>query len=211
MIEHRPAWFVAIEGPTGVGKTTLVRRLAPWLEADPVFDPFESNPFLALLFAADTPAAARRWGLVTELTFLGLRVNQLRDIAEALTLSRLVLADWSMVKQMIFADLTLDQPDRHQMAETCAIWSEGLPIPDLIIHLRADIMTLQRRIVGRGRPMESGLSTADLAALAASYDAALASSPVPVINVEYSAFDVSDDVAVADLARHIKRILRRGT
>src|SRR5262245_17684427 len=97
--------FIAIEGPTGVGKTTLAIRLAAVLDAIAVFDPFEANPFLpALLDAGPNPTP--ELALRVELTSLALRVAQLRQVDAVLADGRDVVADWALLKQPIFAATT---------------------------------------------------------------------------------------------------------
>ena len=110
------AIFVAIEGPTGVGKTTLATRLATALGAQAVLDPFEANPFLTQLFTDPEPTEAL--ALRAELTFLALRVAQLREIADLLTAGRSVVADWALLKQPIFAATTLDPDDAARVVAT---------------------------------------------------------------------------------------------
>ncbi|BCB81214.1 deoxynucleoside kinase [Phytohabitans flavus] len=199
----RSPFFVAVEGPTGVGKTTLVSRLSELVSAKPFFDPFEANPFLPRLYAAATSEEASRHGLLTELTFVALRVVQLREIRSHLAAGGSILADWSMVKTTAFAAATLEPADQERVARTCALWASDLPTPDLLIHLRADPVTLASRVAGRGRQMERDLTEEYFAALSAAFDAVLPGCGTPVLAVDAAGLDVFDDAVVAQLADHV--------
>jgi deoxyadenosine/deoxycytidine kinase len=196
-----------VEGPTGVGKSTLVRRLPSWISAEPIFDPFDANPFFGETHESSGGIAAGRRALLAELTFLALRITQLREIAAMLAAGRSVVADWAMVKQPIFAALTLGDIDRDRIVGTCAIWADDLPKPDLLIYLRADARALRERIVGRGRAIEADIDEAYLTLLSSVFDSELSHHPGPVMIVDAAAFDVFDDEAVAELADRIQRKL----
>jgi deoxyguanosine kinase len=199
-------FFIAVEGPTGVGKTTLVNRLSGLVDATAFLDQFDANPFLAPLYAA-TPQEAAALGLLTELTFVALRVAQLREIRSQLAGGGCVLADWSMIKHAAFAAATLAPADRDRVAQTCALWTSDVPSPDLLIHLRADPATLSARVAGRGRQMERGLTDAYFSALSAAFDAVLSASGVPVLTVDAARLDVFDDSALARLAEQMFQVL----
>jgi deoxyadenosine/deoxycytidine kinase len=90
-----PASFVAVEGPTGAGKSTLAPRLARRLGATVFSDPFEDNPFLDDLHRADQPDRDER-ALRIELTFLALRIPQLRQIQHVVARGGSVVTDWCL-------------------------------------------------------------------------------------------------------------------
>jgi deoxyguanosine kinase len=200
-------FFIAVEGPTGVGKTTLVNRLSGLVDATAFLDRFDANPFLAPLYAASTPQEAGALGLLTELTFVALRVVQLREIRSQLAAGGCVLADWAMIKHAAFAAATLDPADRDRVVQTCGLWVSDVPSPDLLIHLRADPATLSARVVGRGRQMERGLTEAYFSALSAAFDAVLPACGTPVLTVDAARLDVFDDSALAGLAEQIFQML----
>lgn len=194
--------FVAVEGATGVGKTTLVRRLSDLIGARSFFDPFESNPFLSQLYSAG-PREATGLALVTELTFLALRVVQLRNIQAHLSTGGSVLADWSPFKQEVFAATTLDRADWNRIARTCAIWFDGLPTPDVVVHLQAEAAVLRARIARRDRVMEQALTEAYLSELSTAFETALVRCGRAVLPVDTTVFDVFDDGAVEELAAQV--------
>jgi deoxyguanosine kinase len=195
--------YVAIEGATGVGKTTLAERLALPLDATAVLDPFGANPFLPQLLASGQPTQAQ--ALRVELTFFALRVAQLHDIAALLVSGRNVVADWALLKQPIFAATTLAPADAARIASTVDAWAGGLPTPDALIALSASAATLRSRVRERGRDMEAGLEGAQLASLATAFEAAYTAWPWPLIRVDADTFDAFDERHVHDLAAQVRQ------
>jgi deoxyguanosine kinase len=196
--------YVAIEGPTGAGKTTLAERLALALGAIAVLDPFEANPFLTGLLTSEQPAAPL--ALRAELTFLALRVAQLREVAGLLAAGHSVVADWALLKQPIFAAATLDPADAARVAATVDVWAGSLPAPDVLIGLSAPTATLHSRVRQRGRDIEAGLTSAQLAALATAFEAAYAAWHRPLIRVNAATFDVFDKQHVHELAAGVRQL-----
>jgi deoxyadenosine/deoxycytidine kinase len=197
--------YVAVEGPTGVGKTTLAGRLAAVLDATVVLDPFEANPFLPALLIAG-PAATPEQSLRVELTFLALRVAQLRQIDRLLAEGRDVVADWALFKQLIFATTTLTATDTARLAATVDAWATSLPVPDLLIGLSASAAVLQGRVRHRARDMEAGVTDARLASLAAAFESAYRTWARPLIEVDADLFDVRDEDHLSALAAKVRRL-----
>jgi deoxyadenosine/deoxycytidine kinase len=195
---------VAVEGPTGVGKTTLATRLAAALDAVAVLDPYESNQLLPQ-FAAGGPNLAL--ALQVELTFVALRVAQLRQIAVLLDAGRAVVADWALLKLAIFAATVLDPSDTVRVAATVDVWASSVPTPDLLIGISAPTGTLQTRIRARGRVFEAGLTDGYLADLSAAFDAAFAAWPGRQLPIAADRFNTFDDRTVNDLAHEIRDAL----
>jgi deoxyguanosine kinase len=196
--------YVAIEGATGAGKTTLAERLALPLAATAVLDPFGANPFLPQLLASGQPTRAQ--ALRVELTFFALRVAQLHDIAALLVSGRNVVADWALLKQPIFAATTLAPADTARIARTVDVWAGSLPTPDVLIALSASAATLRSRVRERGRDMEAGLEGTQLASLATAFEAAYAAWPWPLIRVDADTFDAFDEQHVHRLAARVRRL-----
>jgi deoxyadenosine/deoxycytidine kinase len=183
--------FVAIEGPTGAGKTTLATRLAPALGAAAVLDPFDLNPFLPQMLACGRPGGGL--ALRAELTFAGLRIAQLREIGASLAAGDRVITDWALLKQQVFAATTLSPGDCERVAATIAVRADSLPVPDVLVGLSATAEVLRGRIARRGRTMEATLSAGFLRQLSAAFDAACLQWPGPLIRVDAAAFDVFSD------------------
>jgi hypothetical protein len=200
-------WYLAIEGPTGVGKTTLAGRLAPLLAADLFLDPFDANPFLTQI-TGDRQPPGSDMALVAELTFLALRVAELRRIHAALCSGRNVIADWALAKTMVFPRTTLPAGDAERIEAACRLWEPHLSVPDLIIYLHADPAVLAARISRRGRAFEQAITLTELGRLTGLFGAALCG--LPVLPVDAAAFDVFDDTTVTALARRLS-IIRKDT
>jgi deoxyguanosine kinase len=197
--------FIAVEGPTGAGKTTLATQLAAALPAHAMLDPFDANPFFPELAMTDCPKVGS--ALRTELTFLALRVAQLREVAEQLGAGRCVIADWALLKQAIFATTTLQSDDTARLVATITLWAASLPTQDVLIGLTASPVTLRGRVHHRGRDIEGRLSIAQLAALSAAFDDAFASWPGHLIRLDTDTFDVFDEQHVTELADRIRQLV----
>jgi deoxyadenosine/deoxycytidine kinase len=197
--------FIAVEGPTGVGKTTLATRLGAVLDATVLVDPFEENPFLQALTAAG-PKAPPELALRAELTFLALRVGQLRQVDAVLADGRDVVADWALLKQPIFAATTLDAADIARLVATVEVWAPVLPRPDLLIALSASSAVLHERVRRRGRDMEAGVTGAQLATLSAAFDAAYRAWAGPLVEVATDTFNVFDDRHLSELVAQVRQL-----
>lgn len=142
--------FVAVEGPIGVGKTTLARRLAEHYGYPLLLEPAASNPFLDRFYRE-----GRRHALPTQLFFLLNRARQLADLPQAdLVGPPTLVADFLFEKDDLFARLTLDEHEYalyRQIYESLELQS---PQPDLVIYLQAPVPVLQSRIRRRGIPYE---------------------------------------------------------
>lgn len=201
--------FVAIEGPTGVGKSTLAAFLGHRLNANIFFDPFEANPFLDELYAAGR--AGPELALRVELTFLGLRLAQLRHIAEVLALGGTVITDWHLIKQPIFAATTCTTVDTELIAATCQLWVDALPAPDVLLAMSASAGTLHQRIRQRGRAMETDISQQQLHELGQAFDAAFDRYRGPMLRLDADTFDVFNPACVDQLTDTLERFAAERT
>ncbi len=158
--------YIAIEGVIGVGKTTLARLLQPALEAELLLEVFEENPFLAKFYAD-----RERYAFQTQIFFLLSRYHQQRAVAPLLSTGKNLIADYTFRKDALFAGINLagDELDvYHQVHEALA---EKIPLPDLIVYLRASTDVLMQRIALRDRPYERDMERAYIDALNHAYDA----------------------------------------
>ncbi len=156
-----PHRFIAIEGPIGVGKTTLARRLADDLEAGLLLEPVRDNPFLADFYAE--PACH---GLAVQVQFLLSRLEQLEAAGQE---DGPLVADYLLEKDRLFAEQTLEERAFRLYRRLWERLVEQVPQPDLVIYLQAPVAVLQARIAGRGRRFERGISADYLARLDAAY------------------------------------------
>lgn len=191
---------IVIEGPIGVGKTTLARRLAERLRAHLLLEQPEANPFLER-FYRDTV----RFALPTQLFFLFQRVQQLTELKQLDLFRSLIVADFLLEKDPLFARLTLADDELKLYEQILAQLAPQAPSPDLVIYLEANANTLVERVLRRGNPIEVGIAESYLRSLSESYtrffhqyDAA----PVLVVNTEHLNLIESDD----DFALLLSRI-----
>lgn len=153
--DRAPPRFVAIEGPIGVGKTTLARRLADHFRYPLLLEPSTENPFLDRFYRE-----GRRHALPTQLYFLLHRARQVAELPGDDLLGPTLVSDFLMEKDDLFARMTLDD---HEYALYRQIYDSlelAPPQPDLVIYLQAPVDVLLARIRRRGiryeRDIEGG-------------------------------------------------------
>lgn len=183
----------------------MARRLAPVLDATLVLDPFADNPFLAQLLT-DPEARESELALRVELTFLSLRVAQLRRIETALAAGSTVVADWAPLKQSIFAGTTLDAADATRVAATVQLWADALPTPDVLIALSAPPAMLRHRVRQRGRDLEANLTSMQLATLLAAFERAYPRWNWPLIKLDTTVLNTFDHQHLYELANQIRHL-----
>ena len=142
--------FIAIEGPIGAGKTTLANLLNEHFGYSVLREIVEENPFLSKFYTD-----IKEYALQTEAFFLFNRVKQLEDIQKnVLSKSMGVVSDYHIIKNLIFAGLTLDNNQFHRYKQVYNIFVNDLPQPDIVIYLNSDTDTLMKRIATRDRSFE---------------------------------------------------------
>lgn len=141
--------YIAIEGPVGVGKTTLARRLADALHYPLLLEPSTENPFLDRFYRE-----GRRHALPTQLYFLLHRARQISDLRTDDLLERTLICDFLIEKDDLFARLTLDDNEYALYQQIYRNLALDPPTPDLVIYLQAPVNVLMGRIHRRGIPYE---------------------------------------------------------
>ncbi|PKM43428.1 MAG: deoxynucleoside kinase [Gammaproteobacteria bacterium HGW-Gammaproteobacteria-1] len=156
--------FVVVEGPIGVGKTTLARRLAETFGSELMLEGADENPFLER-FYQDPRAAA----LPTQLFFLFQRARQLQSWRQGDMFAPVRVADFLMQKDRLFAQLTLDDDELRLYEQAYEHLTLDAPLPDLVIYLQAPVEVLLERIARRSRSYERQLSSEYLHKVAEAY------------------------------------------
>jgi len=156
--------FIAVEGPIGVGKTTLAKRLARTFNYDTLLEQAEENPFLEK-FYTDRRSAA----LPTQLFFLFQRVKQLQTLRQGDIFSPVRIADFLMDKDPLFAQVTLDEDELRLYQNVYDQLTVDAPTPDLVIYLQAPADVLLERIQRRGTSMEQNIDPGYLRILNEAY------------------------------------------
>lgn len=141
--------YIAVEGPIGVGKTSLVNRLAETFSGEAIFEEAEANPFLPRFYRDPVEAA-----LPTQLSFLFLRARKLEALAQSDLFRPARVADFILEKDLLFAELTLDDAELALYHEVYRRVAPEAPRPDLVIYLQAPVEVLLERIGKRGRDYE---------------------------------------------------------
>ncbi|HEX5339624.1 MAG TPA: deoxynucleoside kinase [Gammaproteobacteria bacterium] len=137
--------YLVVEGPIGVGKTSLARRLAKTFGGEYLLERAEENPFLEK-FYRDPKAAA----LPTQLSFLFQRARQLQALRQGDIFTPLRVGDFMLEKDRLFAQLNLDDDELGLYEQVYQHLSLDAPAPDLVVYLQAPADVLMQRVVKRG-------------------------------------------------------------
>ncbi len=160
----RNLYYLAVEGPIGVGKTSLVKLLGKKLGAKMVLEEYENNPFLEEFY--NDP---ERFAFQTQLFFLMNRYRQQQDLRQVDMFHNLLITDYMFVKDRLFASLNLDDKELSLYDTVANLLERNVLKPDVVIYLQADTQTLMRNIAQRGRNFETNMSFEYLDALSQVY------------------------------------------
>jgi deoxyadenosine/deoxycytidine kinase len=189
------ARYIVVEGPIGVGKTSLARRLADHLQAPTLFEKPEENPFLGRFYQN-----MERYALQTQLFFLFQRMEQLREVMQDDLFSGRLVADFLIDKDPLFASMNLTDDEYALYRQIYASLKLQAPAPDLVIYLQADADTLAERVRRRGLDAERRISESYLARVVeryARYFYQYDASPLFIVNAEeLNPVDSDDDFAL---------------
>jgi deoxyadenosine/deoxycytidine kinase len=173
---------VVIEGPIGVGKSSLAMKFAERFGYAPLLEAPAENPFLAKFYRDSA-----RYALPTQLFFLFQRIDQLRELAQRDLFSELVVSDFMIEKDPLFAGLTLSDEELSLYRKIYEVQRPQAPAPDMVIVLQASADALIERIRQRGVPMEQNMSEQYLRDLSEAYTQYFHhydASPVLIVNTE---------------------------
>jgi len=156
--------FIVIEGPIGVGKTTLAKKLANSFGSEILLEGADENPFMSKFY--ENPKAA---ALSTQLFFLLQRAKQMQDLRQGDMFNPVRIADFLMEKDRLFAELTLDENELKLYEQVYAQLTIDVQEPDLVVYLQAPVEVLLQRIENRGLQNERLIEAAYLQRLSDSY------------------------------------------
>jgi len=159
-----PLRHVAIDGPIGVGKTSLVEMLARRFHGTKILEDVD-NPFLPDFYKRKKGSAFQ-----TQLFFLLSRYQQQGELAQIDLFTTLVVADYHFPKDKIFACLNLDDSELLIYDRLYTLLSETVPKPDLVIYLQGSLETCMRRIKKASRSIEKGITPEYVAQLIEAYN-----------------------------------------
>ena len=162
MLNHHR--YIVVEGPIGVGKTTLVKKLAQTFGSGLMLEKVDDNPFIAQFYK--NPA---RYALSTQLSFLLQRAEQVQNFRQIDLFQNAHIADFLIDKDPLFAELTLTPDELKLYQDIYQRLTIDAPRPDLVIYLQAPVEVLQSRIAIRNRSYEKPITLDYLSKLSNAY------------------------------------------
>jgi deoxyadenosine/deoxycytidine kinase len=196
----RNLYYIAIEGPIAVGKTSLANLMSKELSARLVREEFDENPFLP-----DFYKDPERFAFQTQLFFLLQRYRQQQELRQVDMFQKLLITDYMFVKDRLFASLNLGEKEMQLYDTVANLLERNIIKPDLVIYLQADTDTLMKNIAKRGREMETGITYEYIDALSQVYTEYFfryQETPLVIINTNNIDFVHNED----DLKEVIKYI-----
>jgi deoxyguanosine kinase len=197
-----PPRFIVIEGPIGVGKTSLATRLAESFKGEVLLEQVEENPFLERFYRS-----GRSEALPAQLFFLFHRARQLEELRQSDLFSPVRVADYHFAKDRLFAEINLDREELDLYDKIRDKLQVDMPVPDLVIYLQASVDALMRRILRRGRPYERTIDRQYLEKLTEAYARYFHSyddSPLLIVNAS-SIDPIQNDADYEQLFQQIRR------
>ncbi|MBV1774776.1 deoxynucleoside kinase [Burkholderiaceae bacterium DAT-1] len=181
--------YIVVEGPIGVGKTALARKLADFLGARTVLEQPENVSFLPKFYQDMS-----RYALATQLAFLFQRVEAVTGLAQMDLFQGQTVGDFLFAKDVLFAEMTLTDEEFRLYSDIYRHVSVAAPVPDLVIYLQADVDTLLSRVRQRARDYEYRISDHYLKDLNERYSRFFYDyTDSPVLSVNTSHLDLVDN------------------
>ena len=157
-------YYIAIEGPIGVGKTSLSKLIGEKLGARLVLEEFEENPFLSEFYKDP-----ERYAFQTQLFFLLQRYRQQHELRQVDMFQNLVIADYMFIKDRLFASLNLNEKEIELYDTVANLLEKNIIKPDLVIYLQGSTSSIMNKIVDRGRSIEKNITSDYIDALSQVY------------------------------------------
>lgn len=196
--------FITVAGNIGVGKSTLTKLIAKKMNWEPIFEPFEENPFLENFYQDMS-----RWGFHSQIFFLSKRLQQhyyLLQQSESIVQDRSIYEDAEIFARNLYIQRIISEREWQTYYNFYKTLSTLLKPPDLVVYLRGTVSTLLRRIVKRGREYEANISNEYITNLNALYDEWVHNFSVcPVLTIETDHLNfVEDDTHLLQIAQKIQ-------
>ena len=194
--------YIAIEGPIGVGKTALAKRLAESLAADLVLEEFEENPFLERFYRDGRSAA-----LPAQMFFLFARARQIEGLRQSDMFATTHISDYLFTRDRLFAELNLDAEELKLYDQIVDNLNVEPPVPDLVIYLQASVDALMQRLARRNANYDRFVDRSYLERLTDAYARFFHTyDEGPLLIVNASAIDpVNNDADYEQLFQQIER------
>lgn len=198
--------MIAVEGPIGVGKTTLVQQLAKKLNARTVLEEIEANPFVREFYFDP-----KRTAFQTQMFFLLSRYQQQLDLKQEELFSRRTICDYIFDKDRIFAYLTLNTAELALYDRIYGLLNPRVPLPDLVVYLQARPQVLLDRIRSRNRDWERPITLEYLERVSTAYnDYFFRYDKTPLLVINTSEIDIVEREAHLDDVISAVRRMRKG-
>jgi deoxyadenosine/deoxycytidine kinase len=197
----KSARYIVVEGPIGVGKTSLARLIAEEFNSRAVLEQVDENPFLKKFY--EEPGA---YAFQAQLFFLLSRYRQQRQLAQQDLFAQGTVADYLFAKDQIFAQTNLDGDELALYRQLFRLLDSRLPKPDLVVYLQARSEVLLERLRKRDREYERRISPEYVERIAEAYrDFFFYYEETPLLVVNVSEVDfVASSEQLADLIREIR-------
>lgn len=194
--------YIVIEGPIGVGKTSLAKKLADSLSADVLLEEVYENPFLERFYRDGQSAA-----LPAQMFFLFARARQIEDLRQADMFANVRVSDYLFSKDQLFAELNLSADELNLYNQVTSSLDIEAPVPDLVIYLQSSVDALLERIARRGILFERAIDRRYLERVTDAYARFFhAYNDGPLLIVNASQIDpINNEADYAQLFQQIER------